>query len=808
MKSNIKILILFLIFNSSFLIKNYAQVGINTDGTDPDASAMLDIKSTTQGVLFPRMTTTERQLISAPTGLLVYDTDLKSLVFYDGTNWLSLRSNISDADNDTYISVEPTTDADQINFNIDGSLGLYMERVSNEARLVFQDENIYIGKNIGDNSLVGDQNILIGSQVVSDGQEIGETIAIGYQTAQYKNSRSEHNVILGAYAAKGAPATTIAGISYSNVLIGYEAGYNWSEGNYNVLVGAEAGGDSLYSTPTLYNYDVLVGFEAGTSKMSGTASVALGVRALSWGDFNSDDVAIGAFSGQRIEGTSTTNVVIGTSAGSFITNGQYNVAIGRRALDDLTTQDNNIGIGYYAGNYYTGNNSIFIGHRASVGSSSYSFRTTDDLLFINNEYSDNPLIFGNFATDYLQINSTLNINNAFAFPTTDGINGQILRTAANGNMYWDGGIITIAKSNHTLTTSKGDVYDISPYEQNLTLSNNDLTLSDGNQISLNSLDQTLSLSGNSLTLLGDNTISDVVADNLGNHTATSNIKLSGYSLTGTSTSISDEIKVDNDGKVRIRTTTTNGILNVGSSQSYYFSGSFGKVTKSGGGTGSSENKAITIKANQGIVADRMYAFSDERIKHIKGISDNKKDLERLQQIEITNYTYIDTITRGNQPQKKVIAQQIAEIYPDAVSKNHTDVIPNIMEMANIDENGWVSELRVSNYGLKKGDFVKLIFEKNEEIVKVLEVKENMFKVERTTGNGQPATVFIYGKQVNDFHIVDYNALSMLNISAIQQLVKENRNLQEGNEDLKRRIKIVQQQLDKIQQLETIFSELK
>ena len=50
-----------------------AQVGINTDGSDPDASAILDIKSTDKGLLIPRMTTTQRNDINAPrTGLMIY----------------------------------------------------------------------------------------------------------------------------------------------------------------------------------------------------------------------------------------------------------------------------------------------------------------------------------------------------------------------------------------------------------------------------------------------------------------------------------------------------------------------------------------------------------------------------------------------------------------------------------------------------------------------------------------------------------------------------------------------------------------
>lgn len=66
---------------------SFAQVGIGT--TSPDASAVLDMTSTTQGVLIPRMTTTQREAITSPAiGLQVYDTDTKAIWFYNGAAWM------------------------------------------------------------------------------------------------------------------------------------------------------------------------------------------------------------------------------------------------------------------------------------------------------------------------------------------------------------------------------------------------------------------------------------------------------------------------------------------------------------------------------------------------------------------------------------------------------------------------------------------------------------------------------------------------------------------------------------------------
>lgn len=67
-------------------ITDNGNVGIGT--TAPVASAILDITSTTKGVLFPRLTTTQITNIASPdNGLTVYNTTLAVLCFYDGTGW-------------------------------------------------------------------------------------------------------------------------------------------------------------------------------------------------------------------------------------------------------------------------------------------------------------------------------------------------------------------------------------------------------------------------------------------------------------------------------------------------------------------------------------------------------------------------------------------------------------------------------------------------------------------------------------------------------------------------------------------------
>lgn len=78
-------------------ILHNGSVGIGID--IPDASALLDMTSITQGFLPPRMTTTQRDAISSPaTGLMIYNTTTNSLQRYDGTSWGSINTNIANTD--------------------------------------------------------------------------------------------------------------------------------------------------------------------------------------------------------------------------------------------------------------------------------------------------------------------------------------------------------------------------------------------------------------------------------------------------------------------------------------------------------------------------------------------------------------------------------------------------------------------------------------------------------------------------------------------------------------------------------------
>jgi hypothetical protein len=76
--------------NEDALVAYQSSVSIGTTNI-PVSSAVLEVVSTTKGFLPPRMTTTQRNAIASPaTGLVVFDTTLNQISYYNGTSWINL----------------------------------------------------------------------------------------------------------------------------------------------------------------------------------------------------------------------------------------------------------------------------------------------------------------------------------------------------------------------------------------------------------------------------------------------------------------------------------------------------------------------------------------------------------------------------------------------------------------------------------------------------------------------------------------------------------------------------------------------
>ena len=91
MMKAIHITVMMLFFTGSLFAQS---VGISNNGSSPNASAMLDLSSTTKGFLPPRMAYTERNAIaSPPAGLMVWCSDCQpagEMQVYNGTAWTNV----------------------------------------------------------------------------------------------------------------------------------------------------------------------------------------------------------------------------------------------------------------------------------------------------------------------------------------------------------------------------------------------------------------------------------------------------------------------------------------------------------------------------------------------------------------------------------------------------------------------------------------------------------------------------------------------------------------------------------------------
>ncbi len=260
-----------------FSIATHSQqsnLGINT--TTPDASATLEVVSANnnQGVLFPRLTDSQRQSISNPAnGLLLYNTNTKSFWYFNGTNWLNLdrlHNQIIDMDLDTYVKTSEgiNTTFDSIVFSIDG----IEQWVMVSDRLESSSENIFIGEDAGLNNTSfaplaeGVYNTIIGQNAGKSNQTGSYNLMMGYTAGPGGGLHSgDGNVFLGAQSAINKTSGN------KNVMIGVNSGGLNSNGEKNVFLGAESG----------YN-------ETGSNKLYIENSIANADNALIYGEFDNN----------------------------------------------------------------------------------------------------------------------------------------------------------------------------------------------------------------------------------------------------------------------------------------------------------------------------------------------------------------------------------------------------------------------------------------------------------------------------------------------------------------------------------------
>lgn len=203
------------------------SVGINSDGSAPATSAMLDVKSTDKGFLPPRMTETQRDAISTPaTGLIIYQTDGKAGLYqYNGIAWAEINKTYSVGDfaqGGIVFWVDET-----------GQHGLVCAKVDQSTAVRWYAGTYGNTQAKGDGPYAGEANtsIIIAAQVAigDDGSTYAARICNELQITEggktygdwYLPSKEELNLMCQNEAIINATATANSGSSFADV-------YYWS----------------------------------------------------------------------------------------------------------------------------------------------------------------------------------------------------------------------------------------------------------------------------------------------------------------------------------------------------------------------------------------------------------------------------------------------------------------------------------------------------------------------------------------------------------------------------------------------------
>ncbi|MCW3110028.1 MAG: hypothetical protein JWQ09_4534, partial [Segetibacter sp.] len=300
-----------------FAIRGDGSVGVGT--LAPAATAILDIASTTKGVLLPRMTTAQRNAIVSPaTGLLIYQTDGTPGFYYYRAGWQLLSTTISPGANTTLsnlaaptavnVDLLPATNAS----NDLGSSSFNWKDIFYSGDIVLQG-NRFISTR-GSNSFFG---VLAGNPAITG----------SYNTATGTSALAA-NVTGNWNTANGYTALTNANNSYSNTGVGFQALLANTTGSYNTATGVLALG----------------------SNTTGISNSAIGVAAL-------NNLTAGSY-----------NSAIGYFAGANLPSGNYNTYLGSYADGPSGVSISNAtAIGYNAA--VTGSNSVRVGNTSvtSIG---------------------------------------------------------------------------------------------------------------------------------------------------------------------------------------------------------------------------------------------------------------------------------------------------------------------------------------------------------------------------------------------------------------------------------------------------------
>ncbi len=317
-------------------------VAIGAGNPTPAASALLDLQSTTQGFLPPRMTTAQRTAIASPAaGLLVYDSDVNALFQRTNAAWSQVGAGggsgwglTGNAGTTPVTNFLGTTDAQPLVMRVANQRAGYVGNADNNIALgvlalsgpTTGTGNTALGHNSLRSCLTGTQNVGLGALAGFAITTGSQNIAIG--TAALRTSTTQRLLVAIGDSAlywngQGALPGTQA---MENSAIGSFALLNNTTGNLNTAVGTYA-----LANTTAYDENTAVGAYALSGATQGSGNVGVGVEA-----------------GNAVHGSG--NTMVGNHAsgvgGTFPSN--YNVAIGTNTLLVVGSMNNNTAVGSFA----------------------------------------------------------------------------------------------------------------------------------------------------------------------------------------------------------------------------------------------------------------------------------------------------------------------------------------------------------------------------------------------------------------------------------------------------------------------------
>jgi len=161
----------------------------------------------------------------------------------------------------------------------------------------------------------------------------------------------------------------------------------------------------------------------------------------------------------------------------------------------------------------------------------------------------------------------------------------------------------------------------------------------------------------------------------------------------------------------------------------------------------------------------IYIISDKRVKfNIENIDENKS-LDIISKIEPKTFNFIDYHNKGFKKNYGFIAQDVKELIPEIITYRK-DFIPNVYNVFHIKDDV-IETIDDFSSILNVNDTIQIMDMNNKtDYYNILDISSNYIKIDKKIEGDK---CFIFGKLVDDFHILDYNSIFTFNVSATQEL---------------------------------------